>query len=78
MTEQYEFQKEKIDICVDLFFVFHKFQGDSRFIHKIPGYFQCSRRQNKFQAIQGFQGAVGILLYVLGDSENGGLVNRDR
>ncbi len=58
MTEQYE---EKKDICFDLFCVFHKFQRDSRFLHKIPGYFQSSRSQNKFQAFQAFQGAVGTL-----------------
>ncbi len=32
------------------------------FLHRIPGYFQGSRSQNKFQAFQGFQGAVGTLL----------------
>ncbi len=42
-------------------FVFHNFQGDSRFLNKIPGYFQGSRSQNKFQAFQGFQWAVGTL-----------------
>ncbi len=43
-------------------FVFHKFQGDSSFLHKIPGYFQSSRSQNKFQAFQWFQGAIGTLI----------------
>ncbi len=58
-----QFREKKKDICVDLFVcVFHKFQGDSRFLHKIPGYFQDTRSQNKFQAFQGFQGAVGILI----------------
>ncbi len=51
-------------ICVDLFFVFHKFQGDSRFLDKIPGYFQGSKSLNKFQAFQGFQGALGTLYHV--------------
>ncbi len=53
--------KEKKDIHVDLFFVFHKFQGDSRFLHKIQGYFQGLRSQNKFQAFQVFQGTLGTL-----------------
>ncbi len=44
------------------FCVFHKFQWDSRFLHKIPGYFQGSRSQNKFQAFQSFQGAIGIVM----------------
>ncbi len=48
-------------MCWSIFCIFHKFQGDSRFLHKIPGYFQGSRRQNKFQAFQGFQGAMGTL-----------------
>ncbi len=34
---------------------------DSRFLHKIPDFFQGSRSQNKLQAFQGFQGAVGTL-----------------
>ncbi len=55
--------KREKDICVDLFFVFHNFQGDSRFLHKIPGYFQGSKSQNKFPAFQGIQGAVGTLYY---------------
>ncbi len=51
--------KEKKDILLGLLVsVFHKFQGDSRFLDKFPGYFQGSRNQNKFQA---FQGAVGTL-----------------
>ncbi len=60
MTEQYEIlSKKKI-------YVFHKFQGDSSILYKIPGYFQGSRSQNKFQAFQGFQGAVATLyVYVL-------------
>ncbi len=37
------------------FSVFHKFYGDSRFLHKIPVHFQCSRNQNKFQAFKGFK-----------------------
>ncbi len=49
-------------MCWSIFYVFHKFQGDSRFLHKIPGYFQGLRSQNKFKAFQGFQGAVGTLL----------------
>ncbi len=55
-----KFRKKKDihDICIDLFFVFHKFQGDSRFLHKIPGYFQGSRNQNKFQAFQGARNPV--------------------
>ncbi len=32
--------REKKYICIDLFLVFHKFQGDLRFLNKIPGYFQ--------------------------------------
>ncbi len=48
-------------MCWSIFCVFHKFQGDSRFLHKIPGYIQASRSQHKFQAFQGFQGAVGTL-----------------
>ncbi len=51
--------REKKNISVDLFVVFHKFQGVSRFLLKIPGYFQGSRSQTKFQA---FQGAVVTLL----------------
>ncbi len=60
-----KFRERKKEIRADLFVcVFHKFKGDSRFLHKIPGYFQGSRIQNKFQAFQGFQGAVGTLLYL--------------
>ncbi len=50
--------REPKKICVDLFFVFDKFQWDSRIVHKIQSYFQGSRIQNKFQA---FHGAVGTL-----------------
>ncbi len=31
-------------------------------LSQIPGYFQGSRSQNKFQAFQGFQRAVGTLI----------------
>ncbi len=51
-----KFRKKK-DVLINI--VFYKFQGDSWFLDKIPGYFQGSRSQNKFQAFQGFQGAVG-------------------
>ncbi len=50
---------EKKKMCWSIFCVFHKFQGDSRFLHKNPGYFQRTRSQNKFQAFQGFQGIRG-------------------
>ncbi len=61
MTEQYEILREKKISVLIYFCVFHKFQGDSRFLYKIPGCFQGSRSQNKFQAFQGFQGAMGTL-----------------
>ncbi len=48
--------------CVNLFFVsFTNFKGIQGFYIKNPGYFQDSRSQNKFQAFQGFQGALGTL-----------------
>ncbi len=53
--------EKKRYLCWSIFCVFHKFQGNSRFLHKIPDYFHGSRNQNKFQAFQGFQGAVGTL-----------------
>ncbi len=57
-----KFREKKKDIHVDLFVVsFTNFQGDSRFLHKILGYLQGSRSQNKFLAFHGFQGAVGTL-----------------
>ncbi len=57
----WNFERKK-KMCWSIFvFVFHKFQRDSRFLHKIPGYFQGSRSKKKIQAFQGFQGAVGTL-----------------
>ncbi len=32
------------------------------FLHKLPGYFQGSMSQNKFQAFQGYKGAVETLI----------------
>ncbi len=43
-----KFRKKKRYLCWSNFCVFHNFQGDSRFLYKIPGYFQGSRSQNKF------------------------------
>ncbi len=56
--------ERKINLCWSIFCVFHKFQRDSRFLHKIPGYFQGSRSQNILQAFQGFQGAVGTVGHI--------------
>ncbi len=59
-------------MCWLIFCVFHKFQGDSRFLHKIPSYFPGSGSQNKFQALEGFQVVMGTLseLYKPGHAEN--------
>ncbi len=56
--------REKKDMCWSIFCVRLKFQGDSRFLHKFPGYFQGSSSQNIFLDFQGFQGAVGTLFVV--------------
>ncbi len=55
-----------IGSCHDMTTVFHKFQGDSKFLHNIPGYFQGSRSQNKFQAFQGGMGTLAVAVFCYG------------
>ncbi len=63
-----KFRKGK-GIYVDpIFCLFHQFQADSRFPNKIPGYFQSSRSQNKFQAFQGFQEATWTMYMYMDES----------
>ncbi len=53
--------REKKNVLIYFFLSFTNFKGIQGFLLKIPGYFQSSSSQNKFQASQGFQGAVGTL-----------------
>ncbi len=56
-------EKKKISVLIYFLYLSQISRG-FKVLHKILGYFQSSMSQNKFQAFQGFQGAVGTLYHI--------------
>ncbi len=50
-----KFKKNKRYLCWSIFFVFYKVQGDSRFLHKISGYFSVQGAKINSRLFKGFK-----------------------